>query len=320
MQVLNLDPDIPSEIEVDWYDLEGAEQLKRFKEDNLIEGYYSDTFANEAVVRVGESEGFDEPILEKKMKTDTELPYTLLIETLGVGPEVYYVRENDYGDQIIGMEFLADYGMVEDLNYDGFDAFLDYACSIGNTLGSIWDVGIMHDDITRTEAHGDFANTHYVANVMLKGADDDARLIDFERTVFEDEYDDTQIGTNMRETVEEEMMSVESALLSEAARSFSDQINNLYLTENEDITDYFISGNNMVRQLDVESLPSPLDEIFREIRTEFRKGVADGNVNPIRMQEYFKFKTIPEPEVISTKDSEKVAKDAFNHIEQYLQQ
>jgi len=319
MEIVPFENDLPDEIDVEWYNLEEAEQLKRLKADNLLPEYYTDSYVDEGIVRVGDIDQYDGgPVLEKRMKTDEELPYSLLVESLGVGPEFRYVREEN-GELYAGMEFMREFGMVEDLDYDGFDDFLDYIYCTAVALGSLWDVGLMHNDVTRSEMSGEFNNTRYVANVMTSGSDDEARLIDFERTTFEDRKESEDIGTNLNNSVEDEKRTVRQTLVSEAARSFEDRINDVYLEDNE-IQDFFeLRRPQLVRVLDVNSLPGELSPMIGEIENEFNKGVADGNVNPVKMQEYFSAKVIEQPEINSSKPHE-AAVETFEHLEDWLEE
>ncbi|MFB6190185.1 MAG: hypothetical protein ABEJ91_01300 [Candidatus Nanohaloarchaea archaeon] len=297
MEVLTLENGIPENLDIEWYDEGDAHRAKRMKRDGLLSEYYTQDYQDDGVVRVGKSESTG-LILEKQMKSETEPHFTLLAEALGIGPEVYYLRHDEEEDQIYaGVEFLKEFGMPEDLDYDGMDDFLDYAYTIGQTLGPLWDVGVMQDDLIRTEKGEEYGNTAYLTNIMLSGPDDEAAVIDMERSHFE-EHETREFGTNMNETVEDEIEAVESALVSQAVRSFDDIIEELYL-DKESAENLFAPGpNSMYRTVDPERMPAELEsDIFEtgeeedEGRAEssavreFRRGLADGTANPLKMED-----------------------------------
>jgi hypothetical protein len=325
MVLVPLDNQTPEDLDAEWYSREEAEQAKRLKVDNLLGDYYIDDIedsSDEGVVRVGKSDDIGY-ILEKKLKTESELGYTVLADVLGVGPTTFYVRKD--GDEIfLGEEFKRDFGMFEDQSYDGFADFSDYTHEVGKAAGRIWDANIMHDDLVRTEMNGKYSNTQYVANIMVSGPEDEASIIDMERARFEDWGPLRGIGTNMNQTVEDEKNAVKSAIMSEAIRSFDDMIERLYLDERS-AADLFTLNDMGVKVVDEDALPPKLDEIITGNDTEpgvknaFDRGVGDGRINQISAIQYVNNRKPFEMESNTPRESsEDLAEEVFHAADHWV--
>lgn len=278
--------------ELEFGDLEEAQKAKNLKKDSALAEYYSETsdYSDEGVVRVGNIEGVEPLVIEKKADRDEEIMYHILADEVGIAPEILGVRFDDNVDEpLYLMNFLEDYGMPEDNEYRSLDDFLGYVESAASNTATLHKGNIMHGDFVRTEgkAGNEWQGTTFLTNMMFPGSPKESKVIDFEYSCFEGLNHGDQpewLNPSGVENIKEEKDAVLFALQCEFVRNFQDELerNNGRELNFEEIFDFDQISNDWNINVSSE-VDDSIEENLREIQSTFNRVYRDTNPAPGRI-------------------------------------
>ena len=283
---------IPAQPELDFGDLDQALRAKNLKKDSALAEYYSEAadYSDEGVVRVGNIEGVEPPVIEKKADRDEEIMYHILADEVGIAPEILGVRfDEDVDSPLYLMNFLEDYGMPEDNVYRSLDDFLGYVESAASNTATLHKGNIMHGDFVRTEgkAGSDWQGTTFLTNMMFPGSPKESKVIDFEYSHFEGLNHGDQpewLNPSGVENIGQEKDAVLFALQCEFIRNFQEELRNNNGGELNfaDIFEFDRVKNDW--NVDVASdVDDSIDENLAEIESTFDRVYRDTNPAPGRI-------------------------------------
>lgn len=318
---------IPDQPELEFGDLESAQRAKNLKKDSALAEYYSETadYSDEGVVRVGNIEGVELPVIEKKADRDEEIMYHILADEVGIAPEILGVRfDDDVDAPLYIMNFLEDYGMPEDNQYRSLDDFLGYVESAASNTATLHKGNIMHGDFVRTEgkAGSDWQGTTFLTNMMFPGSPKESKVIDFEYSHFEGLNHSDQpewLNPSGVENIGDEKDAVLFALQCEFIRNFQEELerNNGGDLNFEDIFDFNQVSNDWDISVSSE-VDDSIEKNLREIQSTFNRVYRDTNPAPGRIYMSGTDSVIPvQQEMDSYPDA---MRTRFQEIEQFWDQ
>lgn len=246
-------------------------------------------------------------VIEKKANRElNEISTGLLMDELDVGPDILYLRRDEEGKVRYGMELLFDYGTFSDVELNGFNDFLNYVESVGETMALKHQAGIIHDDLIGMRTHGEWRNTSYTRNLMVSGTNYDSKIIDWEDAHFDDQpsYKDRskQLGDMNPETRDDEYQAVLNSLIIEGLRT-------LDIFEEE--AGVKVSGKTAIKEnlfsydrekdlnyTDIEKLEqhvgnADFSNLINHVRDRFETGIHQGMLSVDQIYQNFAESRIP---------------------------
>ena len=315
---------IPDQPEIEFGDIEQAKRAKSLKKDSSLAEYYSETpdYSDGGVVRVGNIEGIEPSVIEKKADRDEEIMYHILADEVGIAPEILGVRFDESVDSpLYIMNFLEDYGMPEDNTYRSLKDFLGYVESAASNTATLHKGNILHGDFVRTEGKegSDWVGSTYLTNMMFPGSPDESKVIDFEYSHFEGlNHDDKPRWLNPSgvENIDQEKEAVLFALQSEFVRNFYDDLrrNNGGELDFSDIFEF----DEINHDWDVsvsEGVDESIERNLKQIEETFRRVYRDTNPAPGRIYMSGNDSVIPVQQEMSEYPS--AMKKRFEEIEEF---
>lgn len=285
---------IPPDLNLSSLSYDEALKTKRGMSDNTLQRYYTNDVVE--VYSVDEAKDpsnvkIPDLVLEKtpnESKTEQELKFAILADELGSGVEVLYLRENEDGDAVYGMPFLSEWGMFEDIKFNGFTDFLDHARAIGESYGPLYDANIIHEDLIGMRTSGPWRGTPYLRNIMVSGNADEADIIDLEDARFADDASKKDLSKHLHEmnpaNRDEEYQAIENAILVEGVTSLDhfDNVANREIKKTDLLYQHPVSGLNYIdpknfAQSEVSN--ADINALVNEIEGVFQEGWHEGQIN-----------------------------------------